>query len=105
MGKTKKVGGEKNRLSSKYMTQISMIDRTLSSATTLGQRELESNGNKGVLHIPQRSSITESSPSDHLMSCSGYLFGESYSSAEMQLVYSAASADWASIFGCEEKIL
>ena len=29
------------------------IDRTLSGATTLGQNGLGSNGNKGVLHIPQ----------------------------------------------------
>ena len=37
---------------------ISPIDRTLSGATTLGQSEPEIDGNEGVLHIPQSSSIT-----------------------------------------------
>ena len=41
---------------------------TLSSATTLGQNGLGSNGNKGVLHIPQSFSITGALPSDCLIS-------------------------------------
>ena len=82
------------------------IDRTLLGATTLGQSgpgwlivwvlwrinldsEPGSDGNEGVLHIPQSSSITDASPSD----CLGYLLGESYLSAEMQLAYFAAPAD------------
>ena len=38
-----------------------------------------SNGNEGVLHIPQNS---------------GQSLGESYDSAEVQLVHSTASSDW-----------
>ena len=50
-----------------------------------------SNGNKGVLCIPQSSSITEALPSDCLMSHPGHALGRgSYSSAEMQSVYSTA---------------
>ena len=47
-------------------------------------------GNKEVLHIPQSSSITGVSLSDCLVSYPGH-----YPSAEMQLVYSTAPADWA----------
>ena len=44
------------------------IDRTLLGATTPGQSGPGSNGNKGVLRIPQSSSITGTSPSDCLVS-------------------------------------
>ena len=74
------------------------IDRTLSGATTSGQSGLGSDGNKGVLHIPQSSRIIEASPSDCLVSYPGHALGESYSSAEMQSMYSAASAEKAKIF-------
>ena len=71
------------------------IDRTLSSATTLGPSELGSYGNKGVLRIPQSSRIIGSPPSDCLVSNPGHLLGwGSYPSVEMQSVYSAAAADW-----------
>ena len=53
-----------------------------------------SNGNKGVLCILQSSSITKASPSDSLVTYLGHSLGESYCSAEMQSVYSAAPADW-----------
>ena len=43
------------------------MDRTLSGATTLGQSELGSDGNEGVLRIPQSTSITEALPSDCLV--------------------------------------
>ena len=43
-------------------------DRTLSGATTLGQCEPGSDGNEGLLHIPQDSSSTGTSPSDCLES-------------------------------------
>ena len=69
------------------------IDWTLSGATTSGQSKPESDGNEGVLHIPQSSSITEASSSDGLVSYSGHTLGESYPSAEMQSVYSIAPAD------------
>ena len=62
------------------------IDRTLSGATTPGQRGPGSNGNEGLLHIPQSSKIGVS-PSDCLVSYSGH------SLAEMQSVYSTAPAD------------
>ena len=40
------------------------MDRTLSGATNLSQNGLGSNGNEGVLYIPQNSSITEVSPTN-----------------------------------------
>ena len=48
------------------------IDMTLSGATTLGQSRPGSNGNEGILHIPQ-SSRAGTSPSDCLMSYPGHL--------------------------------
>ena len=42
------------------------IDKTLSDANTLGQSGSGSDGNEGVLYIPQSSSITGASPSDCL---------------------------------------
>ena len=70
-------------------------DRTLSGVITPGQSESGSDSNEGVLHVPQSSIITEVLPSDYLISYPGYLLGESYLSAEMQLVYSATPANWA----------
>ena len=40
------------------------LDRILTGSTTLGQSRPGSNGNEGVLYIPQSSSISWSSPSD-----------------------------------------
>ena len=40
------------------------IDRSLSGATTPGQSGAGSDGNEGVLHIPQSSSITGAASSD-----------------------------------------
>ena len=69
------------------------IDRTLSGATTLGQSGPGSDGNEGVLHIPQSYNITGPSLSDCLASYTGHsLRRESYSSAEVQSVYSTAPA-------------
>ena len=74
------------------------IERTFSDATISGQSGPGSNGNKGVHHILQSSSITGVSWSD-LVSYPRHLFGggggESYPSVEMQSVYSTALADWA----------
>ena len=59
-------------------TQFSFIwpiDRTLLGATTLGQSGPECNGNQGILHIPQSSSSTGTSPSDCLVSYPGYFRG------------------------------
>ena len=56
-----------------------------------------SNGNEGVLRIPQGPSITGNSPWDYLVLYSGHSLGGSYPSAEVQSVYSTAPADWAII--------
>ena len=82
-------------------TQFSFIwsiDRTLSNATTPAHSGSGSNGNEGILRIPQRSSITGTSPWDCLVSYLGHSLVESYQSAEMQSVYLEAHptpADWA----------
>ena len=60
-----------------------------------GQSEPGSNGNEGVLHIPQGPSITGTSPSDCLVSYPGHSSGGSYPSAEVQSVYFTDPADWA----------
>ena len=44
------------------------MDKTLSGATTPSQSEPESDGNEGVLHIPQSSNHTGTPPSDSLVS-------------------------------------
>ena len=58
-----------------------------------GQSGPGSDGNEEILHIPQSSSITETSSSDCLVSYPGHSLGESYPSAEKQLVYFTAPAD------------
>ena len=81
---------------STQFSSIWRIDRTLSGAITLGQSRPGSDSNEEILCIPQRSSITGTSPSDCLMSLQEHLLGGgSYPSAEMQLVYSTAPANWA----------
>ena len=57
---------------STQFSSIWSIDRTLSGATTLSQSEPGSDSNEGVLHIPQSSSITGTSPSDCLASHRGH---------------------------------
>ena len=73
-------------------TQFSFIwpiDGTQSDATTSSLSEIGSDGNEGMLRIPQSSSITEALPSDCIVSYPEHSLGESYPSAEKQLVYSA----------------
>ena len=71
------------------------MDRALSGATTLGQSEPGSDGNEGVLRIPQSSSTAGNSPPDCLVSLPGHsLEGVLPHSAEVQSVYSTAPADW-----------
>ena len=53
-------------ISTKFYT-IRSIDRTLSGANTPGQSELGSDGNKGVLRIPQSSIIPGATPSNCLV--------------------------------------
>ena len=81
-----------------FKCQTVLFDPLISDVTTSDQRGPGNNGNEGVLHIPQNSSITVTSPSDCLVSYPGHLLGvvRSYISAEMKLVYSTAPADWAS---------
>ena len=69
---------------STQFSSIWIIDRTLSGASSSGQSGAGSDGNEGVLHILQNSSITGTSPSDCLVSYPGHLF--SYPSAEMQCI-------------------
>ena len=76
-------------------TSIWLINRTLSGTTTKSQSGPGSDGNKGVLSIPQSSSITGASPSDCSVSYPGHLLGGSYPSAEMQSIYSTAPIYWA----------
>ena len=51
------------------------------------------NGNDRVFRITQSSNITEASPSDCFVSYPGHSLGESYTSAEMQSMYSASPGD------------
>ena len=74
------------------------IDRALSGATTPGQSEPGSNGNKGVLYIPLSSSLTGILPSDCLLYPGHSLVGGSYPSAEAQLVCSTAPVTWARFY-------
>ena len=67
----------------------------LSGATTLGKSGPGSNGNEGVLCIPQSPSITGTAPLDCLVSYPRHSLGRSYPSADVQSVYSTALADWA----------
>ena len=62
-----------------------------------GQGGPGSDGNEGVLRIPQSFSTAGTSPSDCLVSYPGHSLrgGGSYPSAEKQSVYSTAPADWA----------
>ena len=70
-------------------SSIRHIDRTLPGDTTLGQGGPWSDGNKGILCMSQSSSISEASPWDCLVPYAGRSLGESYASAEVQLIYSA----------------
>ena len=51
------------------------IDRALSGATTPGQNGPGSDGNEGVLCIPQSSKIIGTSQSERLVSYLGHSFG------------------------------
>ena len=84
---------------SMQFSSIQPIDRALSGATILWQREPGSNGNEGVLSISQSPNITGTSPSNFFMSYPGHL---SYPSAEVQSVYCTAPANKAnqSSLGC-----
>ena len=57
---------------SKQFSSSLPIDRTLSDTTTPSHNGPRSDGNEGVLRIPQIPSITGTSPSDCLVSYPGY---------------------------------
>ena len=70
-------------------SSIKTLDRTLSGASTPGQSGPGSDGNEGVFHIPQSSNITGASH-QVVNVISRILIGRgSYTSAEMQSVYSS----------------
>ena len=71
-------------------------DRALSGVTITSQSGPGSNGNKGVLCIPQSFSLSGTSPSDCLMPYPGQSLGGSYPSAELLTAFSTAPTDWAS---------
>ena len=56
-------------------------------------------GNKGLIRIPEISSISRASPSDCLVSYPEHWLREYYASAEMHSVYFTATAD----FGLSQK--
>ena len=78
---------------STHFSSMWPFNRTLSVATTPGQRRPWSDDNKGVLYIPNLQHYWNS-PSDCLVSYTRHSLAESYPSAEMQLVHSAAPASW-----------
>ena len=82
---------------STQFSSIGPIDRTLSGATTHAKCGPGNDCNEGVLHIPQSSSITGTSPSDCLVSFSGHsLVGwGSYPSTEKKSFYSTDPVAWA----------
>ena len=72
---------------------------TLSGATTPSQSGPGSDGNEEVLCIPQNSSFIGALTSNGLVSYPEHSGEwESYPSAEMQSVYSAAPAEWATTY-------
>ena len=71
---------------------------TLSGATTPGQSGPGSDGNEGVLHIPQNFNLNRTSPSDCLVSYPGHSLEGSYPSAEKQSVYPTAPVNRAMIY-------
>ena len=65
----------------KHVVLFNPLIGPLSGATTPGPSGPGSDGNEGVLCIPQSSSIAGTSPSDSLVSYPGHSLGESYPSA------------------------
>ena len=67
---------------STQFSSIWPIDRTLSDAITPGQSVPGSDGNEGVLCIPQIYNITETSLSDYLVSYPGQSLGRGLTSLQ-----------------------
>ena len=72
----------------------SLFYLTPAGGATLGWSRPGSNGNEGILHIPQISKV-EATLSDGLMPYPGHLLGEE-GSAKIQSVYFSSPANWAS---------
>ena len=72
------------------------MDRTLSFAATPDQSGPERDGNEEVHRISTSSSFTGASPSDCLMLYPAV--ESSYSSAEMQSLYSIAPDNWVGVW-------
>ena len=77
----------------------------LSGATIPGQSGPGSDGNEGILCIPESSSITRISPSGCLVPYSGLLLEGSNPFAEEQSIYSAGPANWAILLWFYRKII
>ena len=86
---------QNSELSEPRFSFIWPIGITLSGATTLDLNGPGSDGNKGALGIPQSYSIPVALPSDCLVSYPGHSLGGSYTSVEVQSVYSTAQTDFA----------
>ena len=82
---------------STQFSSIRPINWTLSGATTKGHRGPGSGGSKGVLRIPQSSSVTEASPLYCLVSYLGHAFWGGVLLFCREAVYSIAPADCASV--------
>ena len=67
---------------STQFSSIWPIERSYEVLPFQAKVDLGAIANEGVLHIPQRSSVTGTLPSDCLVSKSGHSLGESYPSAE-----------------------
>ena len=72
---------------------ICSIDRTVSDASTLGQSKPGSNGNEGVVRIPQSSRITGALPSNFNVKSLTIVGWGAYPSVGMQSLYSIAPVD------------
>ena len=81
------------------MFYLNHMYRTLWGATTPGLSGPWNDSNKGVLSIPQSSSITGASPTGCLVSNPGHSLGKSYPSTEKHSMYPTVPADWATRWG------
>ena len=84
-----------NQFYFKQFSWAKVYTLALSGASIPGQSGPESNGNEGVLRIPQSPSITGTSPWDCLVSYQDTRWWWPYPSAELQSLYSTTSADGA----------
>ena len=72
---------------------------------TPGQSRLGSDGNEGILPVPQSSIITESSPKNCLVTYPGHSLGWPYPSAEKQLTVRPHRGDRCKFFDGQPKLV